>query len=249
MDEKELFRSFNGITYSDEEVQEYMDLGNLSNEEISNISGAVRTQLGYGNIKKSNEIVLTELEEDEKVEKIVKTRNIRMLKAITISSLFGGTMGASMDYGIFDNMYFTNKKVYFVDTNVINQPLNHKSSDLSDILGIRFTNKAIKIVNDKNGEKSIKLVTDRFKLICIILSALFIGYMTYCKVVNIVPDGLIGMIAFGVIVWTILKCIQDLWLDRVKIVMRDGYVWDILIASYDYKKCRDYLIKLSKKYK
>lgn len=249
MEEKVLFKSFNGVSYSDEEVQEYMDLGNLTEYDIATISGAVQTKLGLSGIRRSNGIVSDELDEDEKVEKIVKVRDIRAIKVLTISSMFGGTMGASMDYKIFDNMYFTNKKLYFVDTNVVNQPLNNKSRELNDIIGIRFTSRDVKIIKEKNGELGIKLVANKFKMLSIIMSVLFAIYIGFGIAGVIEPDFIISLFGAGVMLWTILKVIQDLWLDRIKIAMKDGYVWDILIASYDYEKCRDYLVKLSKRYK
>ena len=49
-----------------------------------------------------------------------------------MASVAGGTLGGSLQYGVFDDLFFTNKRIFFVDTNVINQELKHKFVKLED---------------------------------------------------------------------------------------------------------------------
>lgn len=256
MEEKELFKSFNGINYSDEEIKEYINLGNMSSEDLSIISGAVRSKLGREGIKRSNKAVNKQLIQGEEVNCVVKVRNVKVIKALTLSSAVGGTMGYGLDYGIFNTMYFTDKRIFFVDQNVINSPMFYRNIREDEVLGIRFTNREIKIVNDEEGKPRISLYTNRFKifaliqlLLWIILFIVSLNFKTTIRSFDIA--GLLGGISvFSLIIGLIgiLKWIQDMVLDRIKIVLKNGYVWDVLIASYDYEKCRKYLKKLSKKY-
>lgn len=256
MNEKELFKSFNGVTYSDEDIKEYRDLGNMTWEDLATISGAVRGKMGRKGIKECNQIVNSQLEEKEDVMGIIKIRNLKVIKATTVSSILGGTMGYSLDYGIFNTMYFTNRRIFFVDMNVINRPISDSSIKLDDILGIKFTSKEVKVIEDENGSQKIKLYTNRFKLFSLIFPWAWLLFLGILKLGGLNPVKMqawelftcILGISFLIGFLGVIKSIQDFIVDRIKIVLKNGYVWDILIASYDYKKCREFLEELSKKY-
>ena len=253
MEEKELFKHFNGATYSEEEISEYLELGDMSNEELGIISGAVRTELGRKNIAEGNNIVKRQLEDGEQVKSIIKTRDIKVLMALTVSSFFGGTMGAGLDYGVFDTMYFTETRLFFVDSNVANKPLMDRYRDLDEIVGIRFTNKIVRLVKDEDGGLKIKLFRNKFKIFSIIYPIFMFLLLLVIRALDIniedIPLMSIGIcMSIPLAIWAVTKVIQDIFLDRIQIAFKDGYVWDILIASNHYKQCRDFLEQLSKRY-
>ncbi|MGL4108931.1 hypothetical protein [Clostridium sp. LP20] len=254
MEEKELFKLFNGVTYSEEEISEYLELGDMSNEELGIISGAVRTEIGRKNIAEGNNIVKRQLEDEEQVKSIIKIRNIKVLNALTVSSFFGmTTLGAGLDYGVFDTMYFTDTRVFFVDSNVANKPLMDRNKDLDEIVGIRFTNKVVRLIKDEEGELKIKLCRNKFKILSIIYPIIMFLLFLVIKALDIniedIPLMSMGVfISIPLAIWAVTKVIQDMFLDRIQIAFKDGYVWDILIASNHYKQCRDFLEKLSKRY-
>lgn len=198
--------------------------------------------------EKSDKIIISKLDEDEQIEKSIDLRNISSLKLFTLASAFGGTMGNSMDYGICDSMYFTNKKVYFVNKNVGGEPLSDSSRDRDDILGIVFTNRKVKVKKDEHGNLGIRVTRDKFKLASIITTMLFVVYGITSVVTN-TSDFKILVAGLFIGIWTVAKCIQDLIVDRIKIVMKDGSVLDTILRSNDYDESRKYLEKISKSYK
>ena len=146
-----IIKSFNKINYKESEIQKYINLSEEEEEKYKRISGAVKSKFIIKNLKNISSGIEKELEDDEKIEKIIKVRNITAIYATTAASVAGGTLGGSLQYGVFDDLFFTNKRIFFVDTNVINEELKHKFVRLDDVLGILFTNKiVISKVSDKN---------------------------------------------------------------------------------------------------
>lgn len=62
------------------------------------------------------------------------------------------------------------KRIFFVNTNVINQELKHKFVELKDVLGIVFTNRVIKVRKDKLGNPNMIIKTSKMKIALIIWS-------------------------------------------------------------------------------
>ena len=71
--------------------------------------------------------------------------------------------------GVLRN-FITNKRIFFVNTNVINQELKHKFVELKDVLGIVFTNRVIKVRKDKLGNPNMIIKTSKMKIALIIWS-------------------------------------------------------------------------------
>lgn len=171
---------FNGFNYSEDEINKF---NNINNEEYKRISGAVKTRFAIEELKKTTDIIKLKLDDDAVIEKMVKVRDISSINSVTISSMLGGTIGASMDYGVFKNLYFTNKRIILADTNIANEYLLDGSIKIEEMLGFRFTNKRIKVIKDKNGEYKIEEKMQRRKVIEIASFVIFtlIFIISYIK--------------------------------------------------------------------
>lgn len=230
---------YNGFNYSENEINKFI---NLSDEEYKKISGAVKTRFAIEGLKKTNRIIEEKLDDGEVIEKIVKARDISSIDAITISSMLGGTIGASMDYAVFKNLYFTNKRILLADTNVANEYLLDRSVNVEDILDIRFTNKHLKVMKNNEGVYQIKERMQTSKIIESVSFCVFtmIFIICYLKVIK----GTAALCFIGQIVSVIaflISIIREHTIDKVQLVSKDGTIYKMMIAGDKYKEIKDYM--------
>lgn len=248
MDNSKFYKNLNEIEYSDKEVEEYISLCKISDEEIKKISGAVKTQYSIDGIKAGNKLVSDMLDKDEKIEKIIKIKDLHLITMLTVASALGGTIGKSNDYSVYNDLYFSNKRIFFVYDNYANQPITSEWINREDILGVKFTNKKLEVKKDKKGN-NVKLKS-KIKIISTIiymLTAMFtvLGVSDFIQYGLQSEDHLIAYTA-AFVLCSICIYIKDKTLDGMQIVLKDGRVIYGLIGSDDYKECKKYLIKLGK---
>lgn len=237
-----IINSFNKINYKESEIEKYMNLQEEDEEKYKRISGAVKSKFIIDNLKKISNAIEKELEDDEKIEKIIKVRNITAIYATTVASVAGGTLGGPLQYGVFDDLFFTNKRIFFVDTNVINQELKHKFVKLEDVLGILFTNKVVKVKEDQNGFPKLVIKMNKVKIAAIIWSIIaIIGFFITRKLRIEFLGILFAISGLGTIIYSILKSIQDVTSEKFQLVLKDGFILKGLIGNDDYDECVKYL--------
>ncbi|MDB2077139.1 hypothetical protein PMZ66_16095 [Clostridium paraputrificum] len=242
-----IIKSFNKINYKESEIQKYINLSEEEEEKYKRISGAVKSKFIINNLKNISSGIEKELEDDEKIEKIIKVRNITAIYATTAASVAGGTLGGSLQYGVFDDLFFTNKRIFFVDTNVINEELKHKFVRLDDVLGILFTNKIVKVKEDENGFPKLVIKMNKVKIAAIIWSIIAIIGFFITRKLRIEFLGILFTISgLGTIIYSILKSIQDVTYEKFQIVLKDGFILKGLIGNDDYDECINYLKMLNK---
>jgi len=249
MENKEFYKSLNGLEYSDEEIFEYENIGNFSFEELSRISGAVKIKYGIEQIRKLSNNVYNLLDEGEMVEKVVKTRDI---VGITIITLLGGTTFKSNDFGVFNTLFFTNKRVFYGFSNYLNENLTSGWIENDNILGIKFTNKRVKVIKEKDNENkdSYKIKLSRWTpetifsevwLLASIIGAIMqAGEPRYNRIL------LSLFLSIGL---KLVLTFQHKYLDKFNIILKEGSNLQCLIASDDYFKCKAYLVKIANRYK
>lgn len=230
---------FNGFNYSEDEINKF---SNINDEEYKRISGSVKTRFAIEELKKTTDIIKLKLDDDEVIEKMVKVRDISSINSVTISSMLGGTIGASMDYGVFKNLYFTNKRIILADTNIANEYLLDRSIKIEEMLGFRFTNKRIKVIKDKNGEYKIEEKMQRRKVIEIASFVIFtlIFIISYIKVIKgLAVLNFIGQII--TIIAFLISTIKEHTIDKIQLITKDGAVLEMLIAGDEYEKIKEYI--------
>ncbi|MDD6794837.1 MAG: hypothetical protein PUE01_05435 [Clostridiaceae bacterium] len=243
-----IIRGFNDIKYSDSEVQRYIDLAEVDEERYKKISGSVRTRYAIDGLKKTSDMIVSELHSGEYINQIIKVRNIDYINAITVASSVGGTIGGSLDYGIFNTLYFTNERIFFPIQNVANQPLTMKYRDLKDILLIEFGDKEVRVKENDDGTISVKRRISFVYMGAILLELAFLANVCFHKFFGNTLQQVEGMI-FGIIVLGIYlaaRTYQYFSIDRIQIIFKDGYRLNYLIASENYKECIKYLKKMMK---
>lgn len=156
MSDNELMNFFNEIDYTDEEVENYMSIAEKNKGEFNNVLDNVRTKLERNGLINTNHVIKLILKEGELLDGVVKVKDIKGLLGITVSSMTGGTIGKSNDYGVVNIFYFTNKRIIIVNSNYINDIQAYKSIYLDEIVAIAMTNKKPYLMEDKdNGVKVI----------------------------------------------------------------------------------------------
>jgi len=247
MEEKDILKSLNGIDYSQDEIGEYLHLSDMNKDGLSQISGAVKTSLALSELNKINKNVFKVLEKGERLGKIIKIRNIKAINGITGASILGGTLFASFDYGVFNTIYFTNKRLIVIDTNVANSPLKYSFINKKDIIGIEFTTKVVSVVKDEQGEAKVKITKSKLKKVLrVIRLVTFFGAVISFNLDN---EPLCGYLVFQYmtsVFITFVKILNDAIINPVKMVIKDGTIYSMVIASDDYKKCYEYLSRMAK---
>lgn len=245
-----IVKNFNYISYEESEVEKYMKLSEEDDEKYKKISGVVKSKFAVDNLKKLSNVIEKELYKGEKLEKIIKVRDIKAIEATTSASIVGGTLGGSLEYGVFDDLFITNKRIFFVNTNVINEELNHKFVELEDVLGIVFTNKIVKVKKEKNGILKLKIKTSKIKIALIIWSVISIIGFFVTKRLQIESLGILFMVSgFVTILYSILRLIEDFTSEKFQIVLKNGYILKGIVGNDDYRACVNYLKRLNRKIK
>ena len=245
-----IVKNFNYISYEESEVEKYMKLSEEDDENYKKISGVVKSKFAVDNLKKISNLIEKELYKGEKLEKIIKVRDIKAIEATTAASIAGGTLAGSLEYGVFNDLFITNKRIFFVNTNVINEEIKHKFLELKDVLGIVFTNKIVKVKKDKNGISKLAIKTSKIKIVSIIWSIISVIGFFITKKMQIESLGIFFMSSgFVTTVYSILRLIEDFTSEKFQIVLKNGYILKGLVGNDDYKECVNYLKKLNKKIK
>lgn len=248
MSDDNIIKALNDVSYTESEIEKYINLAEEDDKIYQSISGAMKSKFAVDNLKNVCLGVENELENDEKIEKIIKVRNIKAINAITVSSMAGGTMCYSLDYGVFDELFFTNKRILFANTNVINQELRQKFVKIEDILGIVFTNKVVKVEKDKNNSSKIRIRTSKIKIAAIIYSIISIIGFFVARELRIESLGIFFMsTGFVTILYCILKSIEDKIANKFNIVLKDGTILNGIVGNNNYFECVTYLKDLDKK--
>ena len=246
MEEKDILNNLNGIEYSQEEIRQYLELADMEKEELSKISGVVKTNFALSEIYKINKNVLKILEKGECLEKIIKVRNIKAIDAITLSSILGLTMFGSSEFGVFDILYLTNRRLILVNTNVTNSPLKSVCIDKADIIALKFTTRVVRVVKDKQKEAKVKVETSKIKkAVYIIALVSFFGGIGLDIMGFEALSGILYLFGFSVPI-ALAITLRDAITNPIKMAMKDGTVYSMLIASDDYKKCYEYFKDMAK---
>ena len=244
---KEFYKILNKIEYSDNEINDYIEASGLTDEEIADISGAVRLKYGQKQIKYNAMKIKELLDEDENVERIIKFRDIESLEDITVSSFMGATTLKSNDFGVFKMICFTNKRLFFTDTNVLNEALTIGWINNEEIIGTKFTTKRV-VFNRKDPSK---IRFSRWTKGVIASEGLLL-----LNIISIFENRImIGSLPFALLFFLAIK-FQQKFLDRYVIIMKGKKVLfnDILfnlwhsMSYYDYTqgKLVNYIISVAK---
>ena len=123
MSDREIFKELNGINYDEEEVKEYTDIANMSDNKISSITNDVKTKLAK---EKFNEACIHVkekiLERDEVIEKIIKVTDPGMLMVATgVNLMVNAPFMTGDGYSFNVLMFCTNKRIILVNANYYNR--------------------------------------------------------------------------------------------------------------------------------
>lgn len=123
MNDRQIFKELNGIDHKDEEVKEYINLANISDKKISSITNDVKTKLAKEKFSEACIYVKERvLENDEVIEKIIKTTDPDMLMTATAVNLIVNAPFMTGDgYSFNVLMFCTNKRIIVVYANYYNR--------------------------------------------------------------------------------------------------------------------------------
>lgn len=174
-----------------------------------------------------------ELEKDERIEKIIKVRNLTGIKIITIASMMMGTLGKSNDYALFDKLCFTNKRILIDRLNHSDDVLITKEFKKEDVEAIYFTNKIVKVKDNKDGTPKIKIRYSFLDMFCLFYSTfaliLFISTLgTTEPPYDLIKGGLFTLI------YLIARIPYIKYGRTIQIVMKNKEKFDFLIDEKSY---------------
>ena len=250
MDNKEFYTSLNGLKYSEDEIYEYENINNLTDQDLSRISGAVKIRYGLDGIKRFSKNVNDQLDEGEKIEKAIKVRDIQMIYLATLLSSTGVLTFKSNDIPIFNTLFFTNRRVFFGYSNYLNENLYSGWIENDSILGIKFTNKKVKVIKKSENIDRYKVKLSRWTFGTIASELWILGSIIGILICSGSPEvGFYVFLLLNSLLLRVALAFQHRYLDKFYIIFNNGSPLQCLIASDDYFKCKAYLMKISKRYK
>ena len=123
MNDRQIFKELNGINYDDDEIKEYMDIANIEENKLNSITKDVKTKLAKSKFREACIYVKERiLEEDEVIEKIIKTTDPDMLAvATTVNMAVNAPFITGDGYSFNVLMFCTNKRIIEVSANYYNR--------------------------------------------------------------------------------------------------------------------------------
>ncbi|MDU5105696.1 hypothetical protein [Clostridium sp.] len=123
MNDRQIFKELNGVNYNDEEIKEYMDLTNIEDKKLNSITNDVKTKLAKDKFKEACIHVKEKiLEEDEVIEKIIKTTDPDMLAVATgVNMMVNAPFMTGDGYSFNVLMFCTNKRIIEISANYYNR--------------------------------------------------------------------------------------------------------------------------------
>ena len=123
MNDRQMFKELNGINYDDEEIKEYMDITNIEDKKLNSITNDVKTNLAKEKFREACIHVKEKiLEEDEVIEKIIKTTDPDMLAVATgVNMMVNAPFMTGDGYSFNELMFCTNKRIIAVYANYYNR--------------------------------------------------------------------------------------------------------------------------------
>lgn len=139
-----LIKDLNGIEFSEEELNRYMEIADVSDEKIEKLSDNIKTKLAKDWLKQVYSKILSLLDEDEKIEKEIKGLDKDNTSAVmATAALSRGAFITSYDYAINKIMFITNKRIFIVNTNYYNRDFGYKVYHKDELKRI-YNGKSIK---------------------------------------------------------------------------------------------------------
>lgn len=244
--EAELINELNGIEYSNEEIDDYLNWAEISEDELNKISGDIQTKLARKALRECGDFIESTMEKDEYTEAVIKGTD---RDAIVYSAFLGmfmpGAFLLSGDYSFGYIMFITNKRLIVVNSNYFNKALGTRIYTREEMKNIRF-----KRVLDRSKKGLIK---NFFKNIVSTPG----GFVSMAFGLGVFSNrffeaydfdiGFEGKIIFRVIalIALIISGIEpDLETEAI-ITMKDGKKYDFLVRNANYKEILRYLKKLS----
>jgi len=244
--EAELINELNGIEYSNEEIDDYLNWAEISEDELNKISGDIQTKLARKALRECGEFIESTMEKGEYTEAVIKGTD---RDAIVYSAFLGmfmpGAFLLSGDYSFGYIMFITNKRLIVVNSNYFNKALGTRIYTREEIKNIRF-----KRILDRSKKGLIKnflknIITTPGGFVSVLFS---IGVFSdrFFSLYDFEVDFYAKLvIKLAAVIALIISGIEpDLETEAI-ITMKDGKKYDFLVRNANYKEILRYLKKLS----
>lgn len=224
-----LIKDLNGIEFSEEELNRYMEIADVSDEKIEKLSDNIKTKLAKDWLKQVYSKVTSLLDDGEKIEKEIKGLDKDNTNAVmATAALSRGAFITSYDYAINKIVFITNKRIFVVNTNYYNRDLGYKIYNKSDIKKV-YRSKNIK----GNWSKADKNTLGIAYLIG------FIGIMQIGLLMHILV-ALVMYILYMVMVYFIIKSNAKLGASTI-FEFKDNSTFELVSNKIDIKELKRYL--------
>ena len=252
MNDRQMFKSLNGIDHKDEDIKEYIDLDNISDKKISSITNDVKTKLAKEKFSEACIHVKEKiLERDEVIEKIIKATDSDILMTATVANLMINAPFMTGDGYSFNALLFcTNKRIIVVNANYYNRMQGIKiynKEEIKEIMLGEYVKKKYKYKFSLDYKKNKK--TAILKLILRLFS-IFVISRLITLIVYKATGG--SQLIEGVFWVTSIAILSYLYLvnrrleSELLIEFSNGKFKDLLIRNLDCDEIQEYL---SNKYK
>lgn len=135
-------KCLNGMEFSESEIEDYMQKGSLTENQINSITNNIKTKLAKEKLDEAYKMVKKELRTNEKIEEVIKgTDTEAILSTALIGVMAKGALIASYDYSVDKLVFITSERLIIVNTNHYNMYINMKSYELDEVKTVKLGKK------------------------------------------------------------------------------------------------------------
>lgn len=220
-------KNLNGIEFQEEELQRYMEIGDMDKEKSDRLREKVRIKLTKVNLQEIYNDIKLSLEKDENILEIVNGGDLENIAAVNAIGTVGGYMLASGigEYKIRKLVFITDRRIFLISTNYYNRKLLFKEYKRSEIVSI------------ENSKEKRKL-PGIYKLNLFFVYVFSIWATLLTPIIFVIKAPL--YLAFAILMHKsiVSNFISD---DSVIIKFKDGYVFELVSENIKVSDLQKYI--------